>query len=302
MPGAVAHVGDLARVRLAIGAWLQRIEPGAQGVHHLEVGLFVPAAHVVGFARHPALEHSAQRTGMVAHMEPVAHLLTVAIDRQRLARERVVDHQRNQLFRKLVGAVVVRAVAGEDGQAVGVVVGTHQVIACRLARRVRAVGLVTVQFGEGRVGAGERAVDLVGRDMEEAKRVFGGRLERAPVAARGLEQSEGAHHIGLDEGIGPVDRAVDMALGGKVHDGPHAMLGEEAFDQGLVGNVAVHEVVARIAFERAQILQVARVGEAVQVDDGLVVIAQPVQNEVAADEAGTAGDKQGHGSWLAREA
>jgi hypothetical protein len=37
---------------------------------------------------------------VVAHVEPVADVLAVAVDRQRLAGERVDDHQRDQLLGK----------------------------------------------------------------------------------------------------------------------------------------------------------------------------------------------------------
>ena len=40
----------------------------------------------------------------------VADVLAVAIDRERLARDRVDDHQRDQLFGELQRAVIIRAV------------------------------------------------------------------------------------------------------------------------------------------------------------------------------------------------
>jgi hypothetical protein len=43
-----------------------------------------------------------------------------------------------------------------------------------------------------------------------------------------------------------------------------------------------------------QVAQVAGVGERVEVDDRLVGRRQPVEHEVAADEAGAAGDEDGH--------
>ena len=80
-----------------------------------------------------------------------------------------MDAERDELFREMVGAVVVGAVGGEYRQAVGVVVGTHQVVAGGLAGGVRAVGFVAVGFGEGGVVFGEGAVDFVGGDVEEAE-------------------------------------------------------------------------------------------------------------------------------------
>jgi hypothetical protein len=66
---------------------------------------------------------------MVLDVEPVTDLLTVAIDRQRLARQGVVDDQRDELFREVVRAVVVGAVGGQYRQAVGVVVGADEMVA-----------------------------------------------------------------------------------------------------------------------------------------------------------------------------
>ena len=125
---------------------------------------------------------------MVLDVEPVAHLLAVAVDRQRLAGEGVDDHQRDQLLGEMERPVVVAAVGRQHRQPVGVVPGADQVVARRLARRIGAVRLVGVGFAEGRVVGAERAVDLVGRDVEEAERrlVCAGRAStsaRAPLRA-----------------------------------------------------------------------------------------------------------------------
>jgi hypothetical protein len=41
-----------------------------------------------------------------------------------------------------------------------------------------------------------------------------------------------------------------VALGGEVHDGARAVLGQQAVDQRAVADVALHEDVARIALQR----------------------------------------------------
>ena len=74
------------------------------------------------------MEDEVDGTGVVLDEEPVAHVLALAIDGQRLAMADVVDEQRNQLLRELIGAVVVRAVGNDDGHAVSVVIGTHEVV------------------------------------------------------------------------------------------------------------------------------------------------------------------------------
>ena len=45
-----------------------------------------------------------------------------------------------------------------------------------------------------------------------------------------------------------------------------------------------------IAIERREILQIAGVGQVIEVDDWLVGLGQPVKDEVTADKACCAGD------------
>ena len=83
------------------------------------------------------------------------------------------------------------------------------------------------------VGA-ERAEHLVGRDVLEAEARAGVGVELAPVGEGGFEQGVGAADVGLDEGRGAVDRAVDVALGGKMQDGIGLEAREDTVDRGPV--------------------------------------------------------------------
>ena len=170
--GAVFDVGDLAAVALPVGAGAQFVEQSAHGVDDVDVGFFVPAAHVVGFTQLARFEHAADGAAVVAHVEPVAHLHAVAVHGQVFTGQGVDDHEGDEFFWKVQRAVVVAAVGGEHGQAVGVVPGAHEVVAGGLAGRVRAVGLVGVVFGKGGVGGREGAVDLVGAHMQELECFF----------------------------------------------------------------------------------------------------------------------------------
>ena len=142
-------------------------------MNDFEVGLFVPAADVVNLANLSRFEYAANGAAMVFDVEPVADLLSIAVHRQGLAGERIDDHQRDELFREVIGAVVVAAVSGEHRQAVGVVVGTHQVVARGLAGRVRAVGLVAVGFCKRGVVFCEGTVNFVSGDVQKAEAGFG---------------------------------------------------------------------------------------------------------------------------------
>ena len=112
MTGAILDVGNLGFVGLLVGAWAKLIKNGAQCVDNVEVGLFVPATNVIGFTKLAGFEDAADCAAMVLDVEPVADLLSVTIDRQRLARQGVVNDERDELFREVVRAVVVGAVGG----------------------------------------------------------------------------------------------------------------------------------------------------------------------------------------------
>ena len=94
--------------------------------------------------------------------------------------------------------------------------GPHEMVGCRLARRVGRARIVARRLGEAPVRT-EAAEDLVGAHMQEAEGLALGSAQAQQVVARRLEQNEGALDIGPDEIGRPVDRPVDMAFGGKVN-------------------------------------------------------------------------------------
>ena len=309
MAWAVGHVGDLTAVAAAVGLGAHFVEKLANSIDDLDVGLFVPATDVVGLAQAAGFQHAAEGAAVVLHIQPVTDLHAVAVDGQVLAGQCVDDHQGDEFFGEMVGAVVVAAVGGQHGQAIGVVPGADQVVGCGFAGTVGAVWFVAVRLGKGRIVFAERAIDLVGGHVQKAERLpcrrgpcrgsrtlcaialFG---QAHPISAHRLQQAEGAHDVGLDEVTGAVDGAVDVALGREVDHGAGLVLGQQAADQGGIANVALHKDVAFVALQAGQCLGVAGVGEFVEVDNGLVAACEPVKDKVSADEAGTAGDKNGH--------
>jgi hypothetical protein len=130
--------------------------------------------------------------------------------------------------------------------------------------------------------------------MQKPKRLPLGRPERRPMRAGRLQEPEGPDHVGRDKILGAVDRAIHVALGGEVDERPRAVLGQEPRHEFPVGDVTPHEPVPRVAREAREVGQVAGVGELVEVHDRLVGAGEPVEHEVAADEAGAAGDED-HG-------
>ena len=80
-----------------------------------------------------------------------------------------------------------------------------------------------------------------------------------------MEQYIGSYDIGLDELTGAVDGAVDMGLGGEMHDPFRPEIGERLAHGVGVADVGLKELVVRIALKIRQGSRVARIGELVDV-------------------------------------
>ena len=164
----------------------QPVEAIADRADDLHIGAFVVAADVVLAAGPAQPKNVMERAGMVLDMEPIADLQAVAVDRDRLTFERVEDRERDQLLRKVIRPVIVRAVGDDGRKPIGRVPGGDQVIGrCLGGRigRVRAVGGVLAEASAGR----KRTVDFVSRYMNEPE-VFGAGRARSRPATGDFEQ------------------------------------------------------------------------------------------------------------------
>ena len=131
--GAVGDKGDEFAAGAAVAQRSAAVELVADGIYDIQIGALRIAAHIIAAANLPTHQNGRKGLRMVFNMEPVAHIVAFAIDRQGLALKAIQDHQRNEFFRKLAGAVIVAAVRRDNRQPVGVMPGAHQVIGGSLA-------------------------------------------------------------------------------------------------------------------------------------------------------------------------
>src|SRR3989454_5859613 len=210
------------------------LENAEQHTDALQVGGRLPKSDVVDFAGPPSVEYSVQRPAVVFHEDPVAFVEAVAVDRKLLAFERISDHEREELLRKLVRPVIVRAASNDSGKAVGPAKTPHQEVRRRLAGRVWAARLemrLLVRFTARR----QAPINFVGRDVQEAP--------DALLSSR-FEQRVGADHIGFHEGARVSNAAVHVSFGRQVNDRLN-ILTEQAPYQVGVANVTLNELIVR---------------------------------------------------------
>ena len=266
-------VGDPVEV---LGVAPHRLEDHAQD---RDVVLLAICADEVGLP-HPALgEDVPDGRGVVLGVDPVAHVLAAAVELGAHAVDDVGDLPGDELLHVLVGAVVVGAVGDRGAQAVGAGPCAHEHVGTRLGGAVGARGLIRRLLGElGGVVERQVAVDLVGGDVVVADAVL----------ADGLQQAEGALHVGAQERLRVGDGVVVVALCGVVHD--RVVAGDDPIEQLRVADVTDDELDPVLGQPR-DVLGVAGVGQLVQ--DGDVdarVAVHHVVHEVAADEAAAARD------------
>src|SRR6266566_2852176 len=233
-------------------------------------------ADVVDASWHPFAQDQLDPGAVVLNVEPIACLATVAIDGERLSVQGVRDEKRDDLLGILVRTVGVRAASNRSVDAVGSNGGEYLEVAARLRGCVRARRAERIVFARG-AAFGHVAVDLVGRDLNEAQAVL----------PRVVEENVGAQDIRLDELSGAEDRAVDMGLCREVEDRltargypcKHVAVGDGPLNELDVGAIEVRPI--------------ARVGELVE-HDNLVASGGQAFSAVRADEPGSAGNENTH--------
>ncbi len=214
---------------------------------------------------------------MVLGVDPVADVLALPVELGAHAVDDVRDLPGDELLHVLVGAVVVGAVGDGRAQAVGAGPCAHEHVGARLGRAVRRGGLIRRLLGElRRVVERQVAVDLVGGDVVVADAVL----------PHGLQEAEGALHVGAQERLRVGDGVVVVALGGVVDD--RVVAGDDPIEQLRVADVA-HDELHAVGGQPGDVLGVAGVGQLVQDGDVDVrMVVDHVVHEVAANEAAAA--------------
>ena len=276
---AVGDVGDEA-LRLA--------QLLADQLHDVDVPHLVVTADVVDLA-HPAItEDEVDGLAVILHIQPVADIQPLAVHRQWLVIQRIGDHQWDQLLREVIRTVVVGAAAHRDGQAVGAVVRQHQQIRACLGRAVRTGGVDGCLLGKEQVGTIQRQVTV---------HLVGGHLMVTldAILPAGVQHDLRTQNVGLQEDLRVLDGAIHMTFGGKVHHHVGMLLLKQVVDGLAVTDVRLHETEVGLVHDAFQRGQVARIGQLVHADNAILrVLVQHIENEVAADKSGTAGDDDGH--------
>ena len=260
--------------------------------HHLEnhaqngdVVLFTVGADQVRIADAALRQDRPHARAVVLGMNPVAHVLALAVQLRTLPVQDVRDLARDELLHMLVRTVVIRAVRDRRPDAVRASPRAHQHVGRGLRARVRAGRMVRGMLREpGRIVQGEVAVHLVRAHVVVADPVLPDRLQKA----------ERALDVRFQERLRVRDRIVVMGLGRVVHDCVVAR--HDPVEQLGVADVAVHEL-DTILRQTRDILDVARIGQGIQHGHMHVrMVVDHVMHEIRPDETTATGHNDVLGS------
>ena len=255
----------------------------------IDVLPLVEPADVVRLRDAPLVEDDVDGPRVVLHVEPVPHILSLPVYRQRFSMPDVVDEQRDQFLGELVGAVVVTAVGNNGGHSKRIVESSYKVVGAGLGGRVRAVRLVLEVFREelltigqvmraaGGLG-GERglnafrmrhlqgSIHLIRGDVIEAFALIFLR-EALPIGLGGLKQAQRTHHIGLRKSERILDGAVHMAFGREVNDTVHLFFLHQFENTVKVADVHLHEPVVGLVLNILEIGQISSIRKFIQINN-----------------------------------
>ena len=82
MARAILHEGNLLLVTFSIVSGPEFVQDPAERMHDIQIDSLVSSSHIVCFTDLSGSQYLSDCTTMVFHIEPVAHLLTIAVDGQ----------------------------------------------------------------------------------------------------------------------------------------------------------------------------------------------------------------------------
>ena len=169
--------------------------------------------------------------------------------------------------------------------------GADKVVARRLAGRIGRVRGVGGRLLEGRILRSERSVNLIGGNVVETE--IRRCVTRGNESAGRFEQAESPGDIGVQECLGGVDRAIDVAFRRKMREHRNTMLVEKPADQFPVPDVPVDKNECLIILREAG--AVPGIGERVEHNNPVPGMGvPPMVNKIGSDKSRSAGDQKIH--------
>ena len=250
-------------------------------------------ADVIGLEEPSLLLHHVDGLRMVFHVEPVSYIFAVPVYRKLFSFQRIVDHQRNQLFRKLIRSVVIRTVRDIGREMIGIHIGLYEQIAPRLGGTVGTVRCIGRRFVEITTVLRKRTVDLVRGHMEKLLIFLKTAVLPLPCLLCRIQHGCRSKHIGFDKYLRVENTPIHMGFRCKMHDTVNLILCKNLLDGRSVTDIRLDKGIIVLLLHLPQIFRISRIGQGIHVNDAdlLPVFAKHIEDVVGADKSGASGNQ-----------
>jgi hypothetical protein len=262
---------------------LRLVQSLQDGLNYFQIGALVVTAYIVNLAYTTLVNDQVDGSAVVIYMQPVAYVLTLAVYGQLFIRQSAADHQRDQLLGEVIRAVVVRATGYGHRQSISSVVSQNEQIGAGLTGRIRTGSVQRGSLGKEQVRTIQRqiAIYLVSRYLM---------VSLYTVGAGCVQQHSGTQYVGAYKDTGIGDGTVYVRLGSKVYYHVKLLLCKQIHDELTVCDIALYKLVVGLVLHGLQSLQIASIGQQIQVHDLILgILVYHVMYKVAADKTGATG-------------
>ena len=154
----------------------------------------------------------------------------------------------------------------------------------------------------GRIGSGlieiaavlgEGTVHLIGGNMKEFLALLESAIRQLPGVLCSVQHVQCSENVCLNKNVRILDAAVHMALSCEMNNAVYIVLLEDLDHLLSVADIGFDKGIILFIFDILQILQIARVGQAVHVDnaDGVAIFLEHIMDIVRPDKAGATGNQ-----------
>ena len=261
----------------------------ADNLHNLNILLLIVTTDVVDFTNTTLVDNQINGLAVIFHIQPVTDVQAFTVNRERLVSQCISNHQRNQLLREMIRAIVIGATGNGHRQAVGTVVSQNQQVSGSLGAAVRRASMDRSLLSEEQVRTIQRQVTI---------NLIGGNLMVTldAVLAACVHQHTGTDDVGLEEDARIFDGAINMRFCRKVNHDVRMFFFKQFIHSFAVADICLYEAEIRVIHNRGQCGQIACIGQLVQTDDSVIrILLQHVEHKVTTNKTSTAGNNNIHG-------
>ena len=231
-------------------------------LHDIDITHLIVPADIIHLAHTAMLQNEIDGLAVILHIQPVTHILSISIDRKRLIRECIRDHERDQLLGELIRPIVIAAAGNRHRQSIRPVIRPHKKIRTCLRAAVRRARMERRLLREKEIWAIQRQIPihLIRRHLM---------IPLNAILPARIHQDRRADDIRLEENLRIRNRAIHMRLRREIHDHIRMLLFKEPIDCFPVADIHLYEAEIRKTHHALQRRQIPRIRQFIQTDDAV---------------------------------